>query len=696
MEKGIRIILWTLLACYIALVAFANRALLLSRFDVGYWQDKYEQSHWKLPLSSRVIGDDGLYLYEGYRLIHGGDLLSANAEVPPLGKYLIGGSIVLLGNGHLYGLLTSLLLIGATYLLTKKILGGTIPALCVALLLATDPLITNQFTLTMMDALQAFFGVLFFLALFSIPQTGKKKQLLLTVLSGIILGLFAEVKLPLFAPLLGAIALYYLWRIVRRGRLLIPFAFGVVSGYLLPYAWYFLQGNSVIDWLKLQKWMISFYRGSSIAPTYGSSITTLFTGQYQNLFSHLWERAGEWSPSWGLAFLFCVAAFIGGLRKKSRDIPLVLIAGTALSMVAVYAMIPFWTRYLVLVLPFLYMAGYTMISQTKKGVMFFLCAVMVTANLSSSIPVLFPPATNTVNLVMYEINNKFFADLYEHLSGETKRAISRDAFRKQGMMLMEGGEIEEILIDPVIDSPMRDEEHSFTLHATATFYTRRLGKFTQPITLPFVREQNRWKIAWRWDMLIPDYTDGAMLETTVIPAKRGAIIASDKKPLAEDVMGATVWITPMQREESQEARLLDLLETVFGGKIPKVALHQRIVGNTRPNVPVAIGVMPHPMDDPNVRALATIRGVTFTPTLTRITRPNNVVDIGTIRNTLYDECCSYLYSTNSYDGMSGVEKIKNNELKGYNGGRIVLKGPTGTVIRTLLEVEAKNGTDVQP
>ncbi len=695
MKKGIRTILSVLLFCYFTLVVFANRAQLFSHFDEPYWQDKYEQSHWKLPLSPRVIGDDGLYLYEGYRLIRGGDLLSANAEVPPLGKYLIGASIVLLGNGYLYGFITTSLLVVTTFLLTKKLLGNSVSAFWVALLLATDPLITNQFTLTMMDALQALTVVLFFLSLFSLTSGNVRRNFLGAGLSGVVLGLFAEVKLPIFAPVLGGIGVYYFWQRTKNWRLIMAFIIGAVSGYLIPYTWYFIQGHSIIEWLKLQKWMISFYRGSNISPTWGSSIATLFTGQYQNLFTHFWERASEWSPTWGFVFLLSILTFIAGLRKKNYHSPLLLISGAALCMVVVYAVIPFWTRYLVLVLPLLYISGGAALSQTKRGVLFFVLSVMTIANIASSLPILFPPSTNTVNLVMYEIHNKFFADLYEHLTTESKSRVSREDFRRQGMMLMDGGEIEQILLDPIVPG-IHEDNNTFTLYADATFFTRRLGKFTHKITIPFIREQNRWRIEWQWDMLIPGYTDGSTLETTVVPAKRGAIVGSDKKPLAEDVLGSTVWVTPALRKQEEEERLLSLLETIFGGRVPKVALHQRIVGNTRPNVPVAIGVMPHLMNDPNIAALATVSGVSFTPAFTRITYPNAIVDIGNLHNTLYDECCSYLYSTNSYDGISGVEKVKNNELKGFNGGNIVLKDTSGTVIRTLLSIEARNGAEVQP
>src|SRR3990167_8189705 len=137
---------------HLALVLFTNRAVFFSKFDEVYWKDKYEHSQWKLPLSVRTLGDDGLYLYEGFRLIHGGDPTLLNAEVPPLGKYLIGLSILLFGNGHWYGFIVNASVIFLVYLLTKNMF--------VTALVATDPLITSQFPLTMLDSLQLMFLLL--------------------------------------------------------------------------------------------------------------------------------------------------------------------------------------------------------------------------------------------------------------------------------------------------------------------------------------------------------------------------------------------------------------------------------------------------------------------------------------------------------------------------------------------------------
>lgn len=682
------------LTAYVILIIFANRALLFSRFDQVYWQERYEQSQWRLPLSDRVIGDDGLYLYEGYRLIHGGNPTLSNAEMPPLGKYLIGISIMLFGNGHLYGFIATLLLVAATYLLAKKVLKDTFPAAIVAALLATDPLVTNQYTLTMMDALQALFLVTYLVLLFRVEN--NKYSALYVVLSGFVLGLFSGTKLPILSPLLGLTGVWYIFRQTKSVWSLAIFFICSLAGYMLPYTVYFFQGHTLMDWLRIQKWIVTFYRQGNIAPTWGSSVTTLLSGAYQNLFSHIWERAAEWTPVWGLLTLSVPIAIGAWLKSKTKDISPSVVSVLALLIIGIYAVIPFWTRYLVAVLPLLYITGIIMLSRLREKVFVYAAALLLAINIAASLPILFPPATPSVNQFIYNAGHRQFADLYEDLTRDTKNEWSRDEFRSFGLGAMADAEIEHIEIKPIEVSPYGYLTTPQYLSAEATFYTKRLGKFTRNITVPFVREDNRWRIPWKWDLLIPGLSRSTRLETTVEEAKRGAILGSDKKPLAEDALGVALWITPQSIARAQEDRLLSLIETVFDGRIPKVAIHQRIVGNTLPNIPVAIGVIPHPATDPNVIALAQLSGTSLTPAFTRLTYPNNVVDIGLLANTAYSECCTYLYSTTNYDGISGIEKIRNEQLKGTNGGTLVVKDLEGNTIHTLLSAQKKDGQNVQP
>src|SRR3990167_3603274 len=107
-------VILALLFGYICLVLYAYRGFYQSRFDSKYWIDKFDHSQWKLPQSKRSVGDDGIYIYEGLRLIRGGDPTASSAEIPPLGSYIV-GFFLHFNNGYIYGLFASIALIFAIF-----------------------------------------------------------------------------------------------------------------------------------------------------------------------------------------------------------------------------------------------------------------------------------------------------------------------------------------------------------------------------------------------------------------------------------------------------------------------------------------------------------------------------------------------------------------------------------------------------
>lgn len=684
-----------LLISYLGFVTYSNRALLFSRFDEVYWKDKYEQSQWSLPLSQRTIGDDGLYLYEGHRLIRGGDPTSSNAEMPPLGKYLIGICIRVFGSGYIYGLITTLALVVSTYILAKLVLKQTIPALIITVLLATDPLITNQYALTMMDSLQAALLLLFLIILFHIPAQAKKRSTALTLLAGILLGLFSVTKLPVLTPVIALAGLWYLWKKTKGIPFVAIFVIGGLIGYLTPFTVYFLHGHTLVDWLKIQKWVISFYRHSNLTPTWGSAITTLLIGKYQNIFSRMWETAKEWSPSWAPLLFASIAAFWHWIRGPRKNIRWGILFALLFATLGLYAVIPFWTRYLVILLPLFYIiAGGLILSRLPQRLIMMLSAVLLAVNLFSSVPILFSSPQATIDQFIYNTEHMFFADVYEDTS-QQNRTIDRDTFRRFAMNTLADAQIEFINIEQKT-LPVNIRTSPQYVDMTFTYYTRSLGRFTERVTVPFILEDNRWRIPWQWSFLLPGLTDTTRVETVLTPARRGSIIGSDKKPLTEDINGYMVWITPGNIDKNEEASLLSLLTSVFDGRLLEVAIHQRIVGNTLPDRPIPIGAIPHPTQDPNVIALSRFSGVTLTPALVRVTYPSTTVQIGRLENRDYAECCTWLYSTTSYDGTNGVEQTKNDVLKGINGGSLTLKDRQGNTIRTFITVAGHDGKNVEP
>lgn len=686
MKRFLPILLALTAFAYLAGIFYANRALYTSKFDQAYWQDKYEQSQWNLPLSVRTIGDDGLYLYEGWRLAHGGDPATVNAEMPPLGKYLIGGSILFFGNGYIYGLLSTLGLLVVFFVFVFLITKNTTISLTTTTLLALDPLLVSQFPLTMLDSLHA---LLFFLSLVCMIRfyQEKKPHIAWIIAGGMVMGLFSATKFPLLTPLILVFSVSMIWKKSNRPRWIIIFIITASLTYLSVYSRYFFLGHSLIDFLKLQKWMVSFYLHGTIKPNTGSILTTILFNRYQNLFSHSWENVKEWSFTWPISFM-------GTLVDRYRSLPRWVFM-LLMIMLVLYTFIPFWTRYAIIILPFLYLGVVLAIQRMRWLSRLIIVYALFAINGLFTYTILFPTPDTAVRQFVYDWQYGFFQDMYEQLTNQAKASMDRQTFYRFGQRVLRDGQIEAANVDIKLAPFTRHLPLQYAL-IKITYHTRSLGSFTGAKVLPVVKEDGRWKIPWEWTYFISGLMQDRHLETIVTPAKRGSILASDKTELANDFDSFLVWVTPGKIDVKRENELLTLLRSLFLEKFTVTALHHRYAFNRLADWPVPIGIFPQPLPIDTYRRLIDFPGVSLSKAYGRQYQEFTLKPLGTVTNTNHFECCSLLYSTTSYDGISGVEKEKNALLKGENGGQLVIKDTNGKVVRTIISKEKRDGADVQP
>lgn len=686
--KWLNCVLLLILLVYLGLIIYANRALYFSRFDASYWKDRFEHSQWKLPLSTRTIGDDGLYLYEGYQLIRGANPVDYNVEVPPLGKYLIGVSIHLFGNGYIYGLIVTTATIVVYFFLVSALVKNHFLSVIATALLAFDPLLMSQFNHTMLDSLQLLFLLLYFLALIHVSQQKSDTPTWWTVVAGVSLGLFSETKFPIFAPFLFIIATILIWKSQKQRTLIGIFIFTATVTYLLPYFWYFRLGQTLVDWLKVQKLIVHFYTSSYTPATFTNIFLPLFTGHIYNVFSKTWTTVSEWSISWPLITILGTVTAIRLWKQKIKELDYFPILVFLPVVVLIYAFIPFWNRYLLIVLPFFYLLAVMGMRTLSKKIQLIVLSLLLVLNAIASMTILFPTPQSTAEQVIYSWSHGFFQDLYEELTVDARTKMDRDQFHRFGQQVYRDTEIEGVTIH-IGDMHWNRFTPKQNIPLSITYHTRHLGNFKENRIVPIVKEDGRWRIPWEWDFLIESLTQSRHLETRIKEARRGRIILE-----AADVPGFLVWITPKDVDTKREPEMLVFLDSLFSQRLKTTAIHHRYVGNSQPDWPVPIGVIPQSIDEVTRLKLLSFSGITLTPHLTRIKTNPADARIGWIGNTLYQECCSLLYTTTSYDGTGGIEFEKNSILKGYNGGTLIIKENNGSVVRTIIDQAKQDGKDV--
>jgi predicted membrane-bound dolichyl-phosphate-mannose-protein mannosyltransferase len=356
---------------------YEYRKEFLSSFDPAEWKQRFEYSQWSTKkacenpdphvnpvtciwddnwyaqnknnmeeanLKKRAIGDDGLYTYVGWEYVHGLDPTTLNAEIPPFGKYFIGVSELVFKNQNIFALLSGLFALAALYFFTLQVNKNYFVSVLTVTLFSLEPLFYTQLRAPFLDTL--YLGLLLMTFCFFL----KKKYFI----SCIFLGLMAATKSSLssFLLVIGAIVLFLLitkrYKELKQYCLVLPTAF---ITFLLTYIQYFLSGHTVIEFLGVQKWILLFYtngaHGSLTAPW-----EMLFTGKFTNWWG---ERTvvSEWHPGWAILLLIGGFAIFMLIKQKKKS-ALLLVSIWVVIYTLFLSFVPLWSRYLLLLLPFLY------------------------------------------------------------------------------------------------------------------------------------------------------------------------------------------------------------------------------------------------------------------------------------------------------------------------------------------------------
>jgi 4-amino-4-deoxy-L-arabinose transferase-like glycosyltransferase len=330
-----------------------NYSAYTTPYDPDYWQERYNNSQWvKGWEAGETMGDDALYAYAGWRQIQGDDPTEINPEIPPFGRYLLGLSILLFKNQNIQALFFGAGLLAVIYFLAKEILQDKTWALLPALLFSIDKLFLEDLTTSMLDLPFALFISLVFYLL--IKARNNPRWYLGVVIS---LALVVTTKMYLVGfALTAVVGLYLLFLlIVFRYKDLLWFLlfvpiFPII--YLSIYLVYFLNGHNLIDFKELHFWIRHFARVQMPGYPKFEIWRILFLGQWHTWFGGEMIRLKQWSPLWLLSFLsvFPVAwlIFKKGIKK---NLSLLLLIAYPLSLLAMYSYGLPYPRYLLPVLP---------------------------------------------------------------------------------------------------------------------------------------------------------------------------------------------------------------------------------------------------------------------------------------------------------------------------------------------------------
>src|SRR5581483_10380726 len=142
-----------------------------------------------------------------------------------------------------------------------------------------------------------------------------------------------------------------------------------------------------------------------------------------------------------------------------------------------------------------------------------------------------------------------YADLYEMLSKKAKASIPRDKFVGRYDQVFGGVNVVEIkaTLPPVRDPPptVASVDARFDAH----FRTGRYGEWDEHYTIPFVYEDNAWKVDWTPDLIFKDLAPDRSVRVFDDDPTRGNIVDKNGVPLAQQQRVPALGVIPGQLKD---------------------------------------------------------------------------------------------------------------------------------------------------
>jgi hypothetical protein len=678
------IILLLVLVLHLLHILYSQRSYFLQAYDIQYWKDRFEHSQWQLPLSRRIIGDDGLFAYIGYQLVNGYNPALVNAETPPVGKYLIGLSILLFKNPAYYALFMGLGTLFLFYLIAQKMFDNKALALFCSLLLLLDPLFFSQFWKSWVDIAQLFFLLANVFFLLSFPTSKGLKKILTISASGFMLGLFTETKPAVLLPIILILESLYFYN-KKHIKYYWYFLISFIIAVLISYARYFLLGFSIADFIKLQKYIASFYLNSRLEIHKNAIWQVLFIGKFPGITTGKQTTVLEWSALWPIITIIGILQSSLLLLRKQGSLIYKGISLYILSSFIVFTFIPSYTRYLLIVLPFLYIFFVKLISKVRnKNMQAVLKFILLLYGITNAYIFLIPSPEPLLKTFSYNLSHQYFSDVYqENLSITARPNISREEFRFISQRALQQATVKAISVEEIERNiPKFGNNGQVTI--LMKYKTQNLGGFSEKKTVSLVKEAFQWKVIWNWDIILSGFLPGYKAKTTITPGRRGSIVDKNGKPLAEDANGYLISVNPDKIGTEKEQEMLKFISSLSFQS--PIGLQNAYLENALPNSYVPLATNFVPMSKKDKQLLLAYKGVSIAPHFSRIYYR---LDGSSIRNTFFENCCTRIYSRYNYHGAKGLEKQYDNILSGYDGGRIMIINKRGKIVRTILEKSQK-------
>ncbi len=293
------------------------------------------------------LSDSDIHIASGYLYAKGNDPTSYNFQHPPFIKYLFGYSIRLFQSPYVVQFILGILYILLTYYFAWKVTKNYTVASATILFLAVDPVFHDVASQALLDLGQSVLALAFVIISLYFPAS--------LLVQGIVFGLFAASKF--WSTSLFFFVAVYAYKYITTKKIDIKSVSKVLLisfiTFCVVYLDSFIHHKGAFNIIFFQLKILKYWLHQSLSSMPAASLLLFMTGYVKSWWgSRGWVWTHPWSVLWPISF---VAAICVGLQKKANKeltfaalLPLVFL-------IYLGAQAPF-TRYFVIILPYLYVS----------------------------------------------------------------------------------------------------------------------------------------------------------------------------------------------------------------------------------------------------------------------------------------------------------------------------------------------------
>ena len=332
-----------------------------------YWK-RYDQLKYTYENSQYVqknpkvgwIPDEFVFSYAAGAYVKGVNPILIDSELAPLGKYLIGLSIILTGNENIIIIICAVLSLYLMYLIGKQVFLNSTLALIPSMFLSFETIFKNQLIyVPLFDIIQLPFLLASLYFFNKGMNRASKHRLLNFILANISLGGFISVKF--FVTGFIIIATWLVVIILRKDKqalkfllISLPFSLFVL---IASYFKIFIDGYTLRQFFGIQKWIFLYHQSKLIMPF------TIWPLIYFNKW-YVWYgdkpiiSDGQWTVMWPIIqtiSLLTIILYVLNKIKKRREIEVVMIWSLLYILFVSFGNAS--SRYLVIYIPILYIVS---------------------------------------------------------------------------------------------------------------------------------------------------------------------------------------------------------------------------------------------------------------------------------------------------------------------------------------------------